>query len=436
VKTAAIAYALLILVVGLLVTLVMTRESDTEKQEAKAEQEAHAKEPKAPPAEIAPAEEIANRVAEIRGAEFENASPEVQVLPLEELTKKLGELDAKPPQDESLAAAGAILLAQAGALPEDQAEQLVNRRYATSGVLAAYLPEENTVFLDQELAESDAEIAETAVAGEMSRAIDSVAGEAPRVPPVLRDDEAARVVLTGGVAALVEEQYAKEHLGADEIETLATFRARTDPEVPPALQTLEQFPATVGALFAAGAHKAGGWRAVEEVLGEPPQTTSALLHEDAPEAVPSPRFAVKTELGKKFRRLASADVGELDTIALLRAGNEERVALKAAAGWRSGRFETWLQGSPQQKCPPPCRRKSVSVVVHRWGDEADASTFNRAMRDALTEGDAQAQPEGGRGFTFEDGGGAALVQAGRFTALVFAPEAQLAGSVAEQALEG
>src|SRR5687768_8683544 len=122
----------------------MTGESETEKQEAKAEQEAEAKAPKEPPAEI-DAEEIANRVAEIRGAEYNKASPKVQAIPPQELVKKLTELDAKPPEEPDLAAAGAILLAQAGAAPPAQAEQLVNRRYGGTGVLGAYLPAENVV---------------------------------------------------------------------------------------------------------------------------------------------------------------------------------------------------------------------------------------------------------------------------------------------------
>ncbi|HEX8205630.1 MAG TPA: hypothetical protein VF587_06185 [Solirubrobacteraceae bacterium] len=432
-KHAAIAYALLVIVIGLLVTAVMTRETDTEKQEAKAEQEAEAKEPKTPPAEIAPAEEIANRVAAIRDTEFDNASPKVLVVPPEELTKKLTELDAEPPQDKNLVAAGAILLAQAGALPPDQAEQLVNRRYGGTGTLAAYLPKENAILVDEELAESDPEIAEAAAAGEMSRALDSVGPQAPRVPPLFHDDEAARVTIFGGVAGFVEREYAAEHLEG-EVDAEAARDSRLDPETPPALETLSHFPTTVGTAFVRGAHKAGGWDAVDELLGETPTTTQELLKANAAEAVPAPRFAVKSELGKPWKRLASADVGRLDTVALLRAGLSERNAVKLSDGYRSARFETWIKGKPQQGCAPPCAKKSVTVVVHRWGDAADADTFNKAMRDSLISGDAGATPDGGRGFEIGTGGGA-LVRAGRFTALVFAPDAQTAGAIAQKALE-
>ena len=423
-KVAALAYLALVLVIGLLVALVMPGHSE--------EEEGNSEPAAAANAEIAPAEEIARRVAEIREREFTEAAPKLEVVADAELTKRLTQLDAKP-QDPELVTAAALLMAQAGALPAEQAEQLAARRHGGTGVLGAYLPEERTVLLDRELAEEDPETAEAVAAGEMSRALDTAGSEAPRVPPLLRDDEAARVAVVGGAATQAAQQYARKHLGG-EVDVEAAAAVRRDPETPPAVETLAQFPATVGAAFVRRAREEGGWKGVTEVLAEPPDTTAELLHAGAPEAVRSPRFAVRPDLRGRWKRLASADVGELDTIALLRAGNTNRVSFKAAAGWRSGRMETWLQGGPQQQCPPPCRKKSATVVVHRWGDPADAATFNRAMRDALTRG-AQAEPEGGRGFTIEDGG-AALVQAGRFTALVFAPDAPLAGRLAERALRG
>ena len=139
-------------------------------------------------------------------------------------------------------------------------------------------------------------------------------------------------------------------------------------------------------------------------------------------------------LQKGWVKVASADVGELDTIALLRTGLGEEAAREAAAGWRSGRFESWVKGKKaKQSCPPPCRDKGASVVVWRFADEAASLAFTRAMRDAIIEGTA-AKPEGGRGFEI-DGAGAALVRDGRFAALTFAPDAPTAGNLAETALE-
>lgn len=423
-KRVAIAYLLLVLLVGILVTLVMPEQSE--------EEEAAGEDHAALPAEITPAPEIAARVAEIRGRRFEGAPPKVEVVPREELEKRLATLDDEPPEDPDLATGGALLLAQAGALPPERAEQLVDRRHGGTGVLGAYVAEERVVLLDSEHARSDPEGAEAVVAAEMSRALDTTGEEAPRVPPLFRDDEAVGVALTGGAAALVAREYAEKHL-RNAVDLEASRESRRDPETPPAIETLARFPDTIGARFVARAHEAGGWKAVDEVLAESPPTTNAMLHADPAPAVRSPGFSIGEELDRAWKRRASADVGELDTVALLRAGNSERVAFKAAAGWRSGRFEVWTKGN--RRCQAPCRRAAASIVVHRWGDVADALTFTRAMRDALTEGDAQAEPDGGRGFTIDDGG-AALVRAGRFTALVFAPDAPTAGRIAERALEG
>ena len=420
-RVAVIGYVLLVLVVGILVTLVMPEHSE--------EEEAAGGEHAALPAEITPAPEIAERVSRMRGDEFEGAAPKVEAVPRAELQERLAKLDAQPPEDPELTTGIATLFAQAGALPEREAARLAARRYSDTATLAAFVPEENVVLLDAELARSDPEGAEAAVAGELSRALDTAGEEAPRIPPLLRDDEAARVALVGGAAAVAAREYAGTHLRG-EANLRAARDSRRDPETPPAIQTLARFPDTIGATFVSAAHKKGGWKAVAQILGDPPESTNAMLHPDPAEGVRSPRFDVAGEL-RGWKPGPSADVGELDTAVLLRSGASERVAFKAAAGWRAGRFQMWTKG----RCEAPCRRASVSIVVHRWGDVADANTFNRAMREALTNGDAQAQPEGGRGFTIGDGG-AALVRAGRFTALVFAPDAPTAGRVAQRALEG
>ena len=423
-KRVAIAYLLLVLLVGILVTLVMPEQSG--------EQEAAGEEHAALPAEITPAPEIAARVADIRGRRFDGPPPKVEVVPREELERRLASLDEERPEDPDLATGAALLLAQAAALPPEQAEQLANRRHGGTGVLGAYVAEERVVLLDSEHARSDPEGAEAVVAAEMSRALDTAGEEAPRVPPLFRDDEAVRVALTGGVATVLAREYAEKHL-RNAVDLEASRETRRDPETPPAIETLAGFPDTIGARFVTGAHEAGGWKAVDEVLADPPPTTNAMLHPDPAPAVRSPGFSVGEELGRAWKRRASADVGELDTAVLLRPGNSERVAFKAAAGWRAGRFEVWTKGN--RNCRAPCRAGAASVVVHRWGDVADALTFSRAMRDALTEGEAQAEPDGGRGFTIDDGG-AALVRAGRFTALVFAPDAPTAGRIAERVLAG
>ena len=435
-KTAAIAYALLILVVGLLVSLVMTRETETEKAEQEAAAHAAEKRPAPLPAEITPGPQIAERVEQIRGQAFTGKAPAVQTIPEADLTKQLTALDTPRPEEEDLVTAASVLLAQAGALPAAQAEQLAARRYGGTGALAAYVPESGNVLVAEEFAREEPEVAELAVAHELSRALDAgPSKDAPRVAPMFRDDQAALVAVRAGAATVAEREYAAEHLGLEasagqESEVQISRDARQDPATPPLVQTLSAFPVRTGGAFVGEAHERGGWEAVDEILSEPPTTTAELLHQNAAPPEPAPDFRIKSVLGKDWKRLATADVGELDAIGLLRAGLGEVPAAKASAGWRAGRFETWTQGG--KPCPAPCRKKSASVVVIRFADVPGALDYNRAMRRALTKG-ASARPEGGRGFVIDDGG-AALVRAGRFVALTFAPDAPTAGELAQVAL--
>ena len=437
-KTAAIAYALLILVVGLLVSLVMTRETETEKAEQEAAAHAAEKRPAPLPAELTPGPQIAERVEQIRGQAFTGKAPAVRIVPQAELEKQLSALDEPQPEEQNLTTGAAVLLAQAGALPAKEAPQLIARRYGGTGVLGAYLPETGSVLVGEEFAQDEPEIAELVVVHELSRALDAgPSKDAPRVAPMFRDDQAALVAVRAGAAAVAEREYAAEHLGRkasgeQETEVQLSRDARQDPATPPLVQTLTAFPVRTGGAFVGEAHERGGWKAVDDILSEPPTTTAELLHDRPAESVPAPDFRVKSVLGKEWKRLATADVGELDAIGLLRAGLGEVPATKASAGWRAGRFETWTQGG--KPCPAPCRKKSASVVVIRFADVPGALDYNRAMRRALTEG-AGAQPEGGRGFVIEDGG-AALVRAGRFVALTFAPDPPTAGELATTALRG
>lgn len=413
-KKALLAYAILILVVGALVTAVMPETEATEEEE-----------PKEARAALANAPEIARRVERLREKRFPRGAPKVELLPKAELDRALAAAGGPPDQDERLGAAAALLLAQVGALPAEDAAALVERRHLGPG---AYLPEERVVLIEEELAKEQPKAAELLAARELARALDAeMTPEAPHLAPLFRDDEAARLAVNGGAAALVERAYAEEHMGGDQPPT------EIAPGAPPAIRTLAAFPLQAGGGYVARLVEQGGVAAVDKALAEPPESTRAVLHMDEARAPAerSPDFVVEPVLGEGWTRLSGANVGELDTIALLRTGLRESPAVQAAAGWRAGRFETWTR---REGCPPPCRRESASVVVIRFANPATALRFVRSMRRALMEG-AGAKPDGGRGFAIEDGG-AALVRAGRFAGLTFAVDSRQAGELADAALEG
>lgn len=434
-------WAVLALLVGGLVTG-LTAASEEEPAPEQVAAEAGARQPSA---EMTETEEIARRVQEIRGMEFEGAVPKVEVVEnteLEQAVTKLESADkptgAEAQRDQKLTTAAGLLLAQSGALPKEAVQQ-ASARFTGKGMLGAYLPEERKVLLSKEISDTDPELAEIVVAHEFARALENEQfGETARRPRPFRDEEAVEVALREGTATLAESEYAVEHLGDEPpVEpTLADLRQRdADPAEPPALATFGAFPAEAGVRFVEDLHEDGGWERVDEERRDPPASTRELLHPDAGgDDAPAPTFEAAKTLGKGWQRIATADIGELDTIALLRGGLEEEAARKAADGWRAGRFEVVGKGAQAQQCPPPCRKQSTSVMVWRWADAEQAQEFTQAFRRSF-ERSTEAKAEGGRGWKIEDGG-AALVRAGRFSALVFAPDAPTAGRVAEAVLEG
>ena len=312
-----------------------------------------------------------------------------------------------------------------------------------SGPSTVELPSgsQTKVLVDKELAESDPQNAELLIAYELARGLEAEGfEEVGRHPRPFRDDESARIALQDGAAALAAEQYAAEHFGASEpVEpNVADLQERgEDPATPPALKELAAFPTREGRDFVEGIHEDGGWPAVDRAHEEPPVTTREVLHPDAGEedAPPAPTIEIEDVLGKGWTELASADVGELDTITMLVSGAGEGPAREAADGWRTGRFQTFGKGPQAQQCKPPCRKEAVSIIVLRWADPSESEDFEGAVRVALESG-ADAQKESDENTWTIENGGAALERAGRFTSLVFAPDARLAGEIAETSLEG
>ena len=432
-KHAALAYLAAILVVGGLVTALTAPKKAEEEKKAKEHAAAVAR-AKQPPAEMAPIQEIASRVEQIRGLDFEGGTPKLEIALGPELDQALTKLDSEV-KPGVLETAGGIVLAQAGALSAKDVK-LATQQNAGPGALGTYVPAENKVLVAKDVADSDPELAELVVVHELARALE---GEPARRPRLFRDDEAAAIALQEGTAALTETEYAKRHLGAtDPVEpNVADVRLRSaGTEAPPLMQVLSAFPLRSGADYVDALYGNGQWDAVDAAHRETPVTTREILHPDTrgEGEVPPPTPKLDGVLGSGWKQTADASLGELDTIALLRAGVSEDEAREAADGWRAGHMEVWGKGAQAQSCPPPCRKGSASVLVWRLESPAETEELARAARRSLQRA-ANAKPEGGRGFTIEDGG-AAIVRRGRFVALAFAPDPPSAGTMAEEALKG
>jgi hypothetical protein len=431
-KYAVVAYAAAILLIGGIVTALTAPKHEEEEQEAEAQAIA-AERAKQPPTEMTPAEEIVARVEEIRGLRFDEGAPELEMAPEQQIRQQLTKLDTEAksrldPGEKQLETATATVLAQAGAVDAQQAGQ-ASRQFAEPGALAVHVPKERKVLLSKELGDADPQLAELAFVHQLTRALEADRyGETPRLPRPFLDAENAELALQEGTAAVTTGEYAEQHLDqADETEPIAFVRSdAATAETPPALQAYAEFAPNAGARFAEQLHAQGGWGAIDAAHREPPGSTREILHPQARgEAdVPPPSPSLDLALGAGWQQQAEAGVGELDTIALLRAGVEEQEARQAAAGWRAGHLQVWSKGGSD----------NASVLVWRWDAPADGQEFARGIRRTL-ERAAGAKPEGGRGWSIEDGG-AALVREGRFTALAFAPDAPTAGRLAQAALAG
>lgn len=176
----------------------------------------------------------------------------------------------------------------------------------------------------------------------------------------------------------------------------------------------------------------GGWKLVDYAFEDrPPATTEQVLHpvKYIRDERPDPAFIDSGELRKRGWTLADRNViGELATEYLLRVGAEPAVAKDAAAGWGGDRYELWRREVAPGECEYPCRADLVLVAKWDWDTAGDAAEFDEAASAYVEDGlggDAVAQD-----VWQVEGGYVALAAGRRESALVFAPEPDLARTVA------
>jgi hypothetical protein len=447
-KWGLIGYAAAILLVGGVVTALTAPKHEEEEQKAR-EQAIKAQRAKQPPPEMTPAAQVVERVEEIRGVQFEGGAPKLEMAPEKQLQTQLTTLDtqaksqtkgADKQRDQQLEQGTQMFLAQTGALSTKELQQ-ATKQYSGARPLGLYIPQQKKILVSKEVGDSDPQLAELVFVHQLGRALESEQfGETALNARPFRDDESAELALQEGTATLTETEYATRHLGASEpVEpTTADLTVRNaSPETPPALRALQTFAPASGSEYVAALHEEGGWDAVNAAHNDQPTTTREILHPEAreqgdPEAQPTP--PLERALGSGWQQQAAAALGELDTIVLLGGSVGAAQARQAADGWSAGRFEVWGKGQAAQSCPPPCRKQTVSVGVWQWAQPSDAQEFERAMRRSLQRGAGGRPGEEEGTFAFKDGAGA-LTTSGTTTALVFAPDAAQATSVAEAALQ-
>jgi hypothetical protein len=238
----------------------------------------------------------------------------------------------------------------------------------------------------------------------------------------------ARTMHLGGLAVAGLRMNITMMAAADMLELLADIRqgrgaAALDEQTRSDLAVLERLPAIItmpliepyfkGAFFVSEVWARGGWRAVDALFRQPPQSTEQVLHPTekfllrrdppiliklagAPAAAPAPRGG---------RLMTSEVLGELGWRIYFRTcGHDD--AEQAAAGWGGDRFWAWDQGG-----------HVITATATTWDSDDDARRFRDAYEATLASRfpDAHAATADGAALRLEraDGRVVSLERRGR-----------------------
>lgn len=394
-------------------------------------------------ADLPPADEIAKRVEELRGLKFKD-DPKVEFVTSDQLNGQLKKIDQAAAKEltgrakeraEAMSVASTAVMALTGIVPESKMDE-VGGGGGEGSVLGLYVPERKRLFVVKELADKDPKLAEAVVAHELTHALeDQHFPGFSRSSKPFAESAMARHALQEGTATMAELEYRSKFLDDKRpIEQMIEEEIRGrlgDEDAPPGLNVLSQFDYADGATFVRTLQRQGGWKTVDQALRRPPTTSSAILN---PEKWPTdraerPRFSLTGALSGEWQRLARADLGEIDTLAILAAGLPLDQAKKAAEGWAAGRFEAWAT-EDVEKCEGACREALAAALVWKTKDEAQQRELTGALKAALLQS-VSATETGG---TLRIGKGhAAQAARGNVTVLAFAPSPEEAERVAETA---
>ncbi len=135
------------------------------------------------------------------------------------------------------------------------------------------------------------------------------------------------------------------------------------------------FPYSAGILFQQAAVEKLGKKAFAEVLRNPPNTTSEVLHPERwPAPVQAPPALPPQEGLKEYRQLAAGTLGELDLQILLKQYCTEADAKELAPHWRAGAYDVFEHKSSKH----PLLRWAV-----RFDSPAAAAAFLSAYARVL-----------------------------------------------------
>jgi hypothetical protein len=182
-------------------------------------------------------------------------------------------------------------------------------------------------------------------------------------------------VLEGDATLVMERFLVRRLAGGDKEADVPEFSLPVPPmpNVPPVLRDQLLLPYFAGRDFAQSLQRKGGWDALKQAWGRPPESTEQVLHPEKYDAREAPRPVDLSYAPRGERVLNEGVLGEV----LVRTFLGEGAPAEASSGWGGDRYRVWdLSG------------KTLLVWRSVWDEPADVRQFLAAAESRLRAGHA------------------------------------------------
>jgi hypothetical protein len=182
--------------------------------------------------------------------------------------------------------------------------------------------------------------------------------------------------------------------------------------IPAPIERELRFPYTTGAQWIAGIRAAGGTTAIDNLLREPPSSTSVVLHPDRgvdwkPEQLTLPRL--DSAMGEDVTWESGGTLGEFHWQNLLRVQLPGLQSAQAAAGWLGDRYDVYVDGEQAVAVFSVRDDGGLAAALLEWLDQAgDTSVEGNLTSASDADGRAFRLLRGPDGFLFVIGSSAGM----------------------------
>lgn len=190
-------------------------------------------------------------------------------------------------------------------------------------------------------------------------------------------------VLEGDATLVMERFLVRRLTGGEKDDEVPAFSLPVPPmpNVPPVLRDQLLLPYFAGREFAQSLQRKGGWDALKQAWGRPPESTEQVLHPEKYDAREGPRPVDLSYAPRGGRVINEGVLGEV----LVKTFLGEAAPDEASAGWGGDRYRVWDVSG-----------KTLLVWRSVWDSPADAGEFLSAAQSRL--GSTHASEAGRRGF--------------------------------------